>query len=167
MTDVEAYRPLFLAIQPDLVIPEHEQIPVQFVEQWLAIYTSPEMMNHIINPDITDFVLGPMPVLDRDTTTPRLAGHGNGGGDTVYRLREGIERFMISDINNPAAAAKAQSSLFVMFDVVSAEAADFNHVPGGANVLYLDGHADFMRYPSQEAPVVRALAIGMQILKSD
>jgi hypothetical protein len=28
---------------------------------------------------------------------------------TIYRLREGIERFFITDINNPAASAKAQS----------------------------------------------------------
>ena len=25
--------------------------------------------------------------------------------------------------------------------------ANFNHVPGGANVLYMDGHVEFVRYP--------------------
>ena len=24
----------------------------------------------------------------------------------------------------------------------------FNHVPGGSNVLFMDGHVEFMRYPS-------------------
>ncbi|MBP8131775.1 MAG: prepilin-type N-terminal cleavage/methylation domain-containing protein [Candidatus Hydrogenedentes bacterium] len=74
------------------------------------------------------------------------AGTGNGGGDTVYRLREGIERFLISDINNPAAAAKAQSTVWVMFDHIATDPSGFNHVPGGSNVLYLDGHVDFVRY---------------------
>ncbi len=75
---------------------------------------------------------------------------------TVYRLREGIERFFITDINNPAAGALAQSELSVMWDSVwipartdSSEpgASYFNHVPGGGNVLYMDGHVSFVRYP--------------------
>ncbi len=71
---------------------------------------------------------------------------GNGGGSTVYRLREGIERFLITDINNPAASAKAQSSVFIMFDHVADRPEGFNHIPGGANVLYMDGHVEFIRY---------------------
>jgi len=72
------------------------------------------------------------------------------------RLREGIERFMITDINNPAASAKAQSELPVLWDMISAQPgslAAYNHVPGGCNVLYMDGHATFVRYPSQQFPV--------------
>jgi prepilin-type N-terminal cleavage/methylation domain-containing protein/prepilin-type processing-associated H-X9-DG protein len=80
------------------------------------------------------------------------AGLGNAGSSTVYHLREGIERFMITDINNPAASAQGQSEIFVMWDRVSTNVADYNHVPGGANVLYLDGHVEFIRYPG-EAPV--------------
>ncbi len=74
----------------------------------------------------------------------------------ALRLREGIERFYITDINNPAASAKAQSEIFVVYDDINA-AVDikyFNHVPGGANVLYMDGHASFVRYPG-ESPVSR------------
>ncbi len=75
------------------------------------------------------------------------AGSGNGGGDTIYRLKEGVERFMITDINNPAASAHAQSELAVMWDEISAdEASHFNHVPGGCNVLFMDGHVDFFKY---------------------
>lgn len=75
-------------------------------------------------------------------------GVGNGHGDTVYRLREGIERFLITDINNPSASAKAQSSLFIMLDTMGAGAGTrfFNHVPGGCNVLFMDGHVQFKRY---------------------
>lgn len=78
---------------------------------------------------------------------------GNGESDTVYRLREGIERVLITDINNPGASSVAQSNVFIAFDLVATVAADFNHVPGGANVLYLDGHVDFIKYPSPKAPV--------------
>ncbi len=80
------------------------------------------------------------------------------GGGTVYRLREGIERFFITDINNPAASTKAQSELSVMWDSVwtpSSGESYFNHIPGGGNVLYMDGHVSFVRYPS-EWPVCRA-----------
>ncbi len=68
-------------------------------------------------------------------------------GRTLYRLREGIERFFITDINNPAAGALAQSELAVMHDTASTVASNFNHVPGGGNVLYMDGHVEFIRFP--------------------
>jgi len=74
---------------------------------------------------------------------------GNAGGSTIYRFREGIERFLITDINNPASSAAAQSEIVVVFDNISADvgsSAPFNHVPGGCNVLYMDGHVTFMRY---------------------
>ncbi len=66
---------------------------------------------------------------------------------TAYRLREGIERFFISDINNPAASAQAESTIAILFDEVETDVSQFNHVPGGANVLYLDGHVQFLRFP--------------------
>ncbi len=80
------------------------------------------------------------------------ANSGNGGGEIVYRLREGIERFLITDINNPAASSKAQSALPIYWDSVSSVpggGAAFNHIPGGANTLYLDGHVEFIRYEKE------------------
>lgn len=72
-------------------------------------------------------------------------------------MREGIECFFITDINNPSASAKAQSEIPIMMDVVasgyteidpgkSGGHAKFNHMPGGGNVLYMDGHMSFIRY---------------------
>jgi prepilin-type processing-associated H-X9-DG protein len=72
---------------------------------------------------------------------------GNGNTQTIYRLREGIERFLITDINNPAASAKAQSETFIMIDAVSTNVEVYNHLPGGSNILFLDGHVAFQRYP--------------------
>ncbi len=70
-------------------------------------------------------------------------------GGTCYRLREGIERFFITDINNPAGSAMAQSEIFIMHDDVNDQRPDMmNHLPGGCNVLFMDGHVSFSRYPS-------------------
>lgn len=95
-------------------------------------------------------------VLDpADTTQP----YGNGDSDMIYRLREGIERALITDINNPGASARAQSAIWIMYDIASTLAADYNHVPGGSNVLYLDGHVDFIRYPGPaDSPLSRSAA---------
>ncbi|HOK09622.1 MAG TPA: DUF1559 domain-containing protein [Candidatus Hydrogenedens sp.] len=83
--------------------------------------------------------------------------YGNAGTATIYRLREGIERFLITDINNPSASAQAQSSVFIMFDLVATATQGFNHIPGGCNVLYMDGHVEFVRYPGK-APVNQGFA---------
>lgn len=71
------------------------------------------------------------------------------GGTHLYRLREGIERFLITDINNVAASNRAQSEVAVMFDKLSITVEEFNHIPGGSNVLFMDGHVEFLRYPSR------------------
>lgn len=101
-------------------------------------------------------------------------GIGSGGGDwsTAYEsveitlpdggfgtvearhLREGMERFLVTDINNPAGSAKAQSEVPIMWDHASAneggglDATEFNHVPGGSNILFMDGHVQFVKYPA-------------------
>jgi prepilin-type N-terminal cleavage/methylation domain-containing protein/prepilin-type processing-associated H-X9-DG protein len=76
------------------------------------------------------------------------------GDKTGYRLREGIERFFITDINNPAASSRAQSTIAIMQDEANADinyngSVAFNHLPGGGNVLYMDGHVSFLRFPSE------------------
>ncbi len=68
------------------------------------------------------------------------------GRDHLVRLREGIERVFITDINSPGASSKAASDIVIMHDAISPEPEHFNHVPGGANVLYLDGHVEFQKW---------------------
>jgi len=75
----------------------------------------------------------------------------------VMRLRDGIERFVIKDINEPSKAHISQSVYPVMFDRIDIDPYGFNHVPGGGNVLYMDGHVEFMHYPGI-FPVNRAWA---------
>jgi prepilin-type N-terminal cleavage/methylation domain-containing protein/prepilin-type processing-associated H-X9-DG protein len=74
-------------------------------------------------------------------------------GDILFRLRQGIERFLITDINSAAAANRAASMVPLMWDHVSVLVRDFSHVPGGGNVLYLDGHVSFVAYPGQRFPM--------------
>jgi prepilin-type N-terminal cleavage/methylation domain-containing protein/prepilin-type processing-associated H-X9-DG protein len=86
-------------------------------------------------------------VVDNDITVGEL---------TIHRLREGIERFFITDINNPAASALAQSDIWIYFDAATTEVSQYNHIPGGGNVLYMDGHVEFLRYPS-DSPLTRCI----------
>ena len=75
---------------------------------------------------------------------------------TLFWLKEGIERFMITDINNAAGSAKAQSTVAVMYDNMNFDTANYDsgdmfdgfaHIPGGTNCLYMDGHVEFLKYP--------------------
>ncbi|MBI1320267.1 MAG: hypothetical protein GC168_15175 [Candidatus Hydrogenedens sp.] len=88
------------------------------------------------------------------------------GMDRAYRLREGIERFLITDINDAGASAAAQSELAVMWDAIASGASMFNHVPGGCNVLYMDGHVGYNRWALGEGdfPVNNA---GLQLHRSN
>jgi len=136
------------------------QVFERFLNTWFTaaclgntdIIAAQDCTNNAPDADFNNIVQGPngaCPTCD----------YGLGGTDTVYRLREGIERAMITDINNPGASARAQSDIFVMWDITSTLAADYNHVPGGSNVLYLDGHVDFIRYPGPEdSPLNRGFA---------
>lgn len=91
-------------------------------------------------------------------------------GQTIYRLREGIERFFITDIMNPAASGIAQSQLPVMWeralwpdDPVERRLA-FNHLQGG-NVLYMDGHVKFIYY-RDEWPIVSTWILFLEQLRT-
>lgn len=102
------------------------------------------------HPGLPSFYLSFLPVGNDDGS--KISGH--------RLLKEGIERFFITDINNPASSAQAQSTLLVMWDAWAsnysvegiATSAMFNHIPGGVNVLYVDGHASYVRFG--EAPPV-------------
>ncbi len=91
------------------------------------------------------------------------------GDQVIYRLREGVERFMVTDVNNAGASNEAQSDLAVFFDEVIAQTATsplvYNHAPGGGNVLYMDGHVEFLTYPTK-FPVSRAWATFMALINS-
>ncbi len=115
---------------------------------------------------------------DSVTSTFRLGNTIDDDGSILSgsypALREGVERFFITDINNPGAAAIAQSELPVMLDSWSDQGiwnaqgrqesgvSKFNHVPGGCNVLYMDGHVEFIRYQSK-FPVANSYHLGEDV----
>ena len=127
-------------------------------------------MNHGDARDVVDFckdavipedVFWPVSLSSQYGYYTRIPATGSAGLSTLFALREGIQRFLVTDVSAPAAAAFAASMVPVMWDAFAQGfegdttsnrgftegVASFNHVPGGANVLYMDGHADFMVYP--------------------
>jgi prepilin-type processing-associated H-X9-DG protein len=93
-------------------------------------------------------------------------------------MKEGVERFFITDINNPAGSALAQSTIPVCLDAVSEPkgrsndltritsgvgltnmVGRFNHIPGGSNVLYADGHVEWLKFPSK-FPLTHGACVG-------
>ncbi len=64
--------------------------------------------------------------------------------DGKCRLREGASRFIITDINNPAASAMGATETPVMFENVSTLSR--RGKPKGCTVVYLDGYVEFVPY---------------------
>ncbi len=121
-------------------------VPVQPLLWFLATLAVPTPEVDLSNINVI------MDIIDQDID----ANYSLGGGPTsktIFRLREGIERFFITDINNPAGSAQAQSEVGLMWDTIATIPSNYNHIPGGSNVLYLDGHVEFIRYPSEKMPV--------------
>ncbi len=72
-------------------------------------------------------------------------------GVRIMRIREGIERFFITDINNPAASAIAQAQIPIMWTMPDDEK--------GGYVLYMDGHVEYVywgrKFPMTETFILR------------
>lgn len=109
---------------------------------------------------------------DLDIETHPSAGDlGNARGNRIYRLKEGNERFLITDVNHAMAAGVAQSSIFTMMDLFGNSGAIpfFNHVPSGCNVLFMDGHVDWVPYVAPTpgaAPEAMDLGANQPVLPS-
>ncbi|MBX7255138.1 MAG: DUF4190 domain-containing protein [Candidatus Hydrogenedentes bacterium] len=68
----------------------------------------------------------------------------------IYRLREGVEQEFMGDIRVPATAA---ADIPVLIERIG------HHVPMGANVLYMDGHVEFIRYPGKWPMTERTVSV--------
>ena len=142
-------------LKPSVPIPDNPQAPIQFMNHWVKLFTENGLL--LMDRNMKG-AYGPL-----DSDTKGMAPWGTGHGDTLFRLREGIERFLITDINNAGAANKSQSEVFVMGDLISTDVSKYNHVPGGSNVLYMDGHVEFIKYPSTKAPVTKSFALASSV----
>ncbi|MCP4640316.1 MAG: type II secretion system protein [bacterium] len=75
--------------------------------------------------------------------------HAPGRSDTFPRLRVGVSRAFIRDINDPAASALSDSRVPVLFDSTAQKRRSvLNHTYGG-NILFLDGHVEFRKHPDK------------------
>ena len=89
---------------------------------------------------------------------------GNGNNSILRRLRNGITRFLILD-NPPDEVdprAQIESECMVMWEQAGLTrqlAVGFNHSPGGSNVLYIDGHVDFVKYSTHDKPPLNRTSI--------
>jgi prepilin-type N-terminal cleavage/methylation domain-containing protein/prepilin-type processing-associated H-X9-DG protein len=123
--------------------------------QWFQTPDDYQAIGHLLNDNTVTApiqpagALGPMAWNNRNNTGTYTLPSGIEA--TLHRLGEGIERFMITDINNPAGSAQAQSNMVVMYDEAQKSGstwARYNHVPGGVNVLFMDGHVEFSKLGS-------------------
>jgi prepilin-type N-terminal cleavage/methylation domain-containing protein/prepilin-type processing-associated H-X9-DG protein len=129
---------------PDLIV----ECDASYIYMGWAI-SNDEMLGEDLDATLADFLI--------EMNTKGMDADLDVNDQTLYRFREGIERFFITDINNPAASSVAQSELATVWETVSQDVSEYNHLPGGSNVLYLDGHVEFLKYPG-EFPISETMA---------
>ena len=91
---------------------------------------------------------------------------GNRGAGIVHRLRKGVERILAADAGTtPEEPARIAAGIPVMLDTFlnTPTAVMFMHLPGGSNVLFLDGHVAFCKYPGP-GPVNRSVGSFLEML---
>jgi len=169
MVDLERLYPEFLTdltvlVRPDL--PDADELldrlaqlvgesPIDWEEVTRIAARSYTYTNWMVREDseVEDLKKGYMQLARADLDADFQAGDRR-----FYHLREGIERFFITDINNPAASAMTQSEIPVMFETVRKERPPRSRRrTHGYNVLYLDGHVAFLNY-GERFPATGAVA---------
>lgn len=158
-----------LSTQTYFDVPAGGYVPAQFAYAINAILG--KALSAADEPNISDIVgVRLREIANEDVDVP--IPYGNGGDKRVFRLKEGNERYSITDINNPQTSAMAQSSIFAMMDLFGNTGAIqyFNHVPGGCNVLYMDGHVSWVPYvppaPGQDQSVTMDQGATQPVLPS-
>ncbi|HPG68017.1 MAG TPA: DUF1559 domain-containing protein [Candidatus Hydrogenedentes bacterium] len=104
---------------------------------------TPDLVAAVMNKDAA----GMARYIDNDIAVAH--GLGNGGGSVIFRIREGIERFLIQNVADASATATGQSEMPIMFDQIATDPSMYNHMPGGSNVLFMDAHVEFVKYVPQ------------------
>jgi prepilin-type N-terminal cleavage/methylation domain-containing protein/prepilin-type processing-associated H-X9-DG protein len=139
-SDMRAYKYMVFAFSPE----------------WFQSAADYQAIGHLLN---DNSVAGKWPTAPNPPTPMAWSERNNsqsvtlpsGISATFARLKEGIERFMITDINNPSGSASAQSEIVVLYDEAQKSGSTwgrYNHVPGGVNVLFMDGHVEFSKLGS-------------------
>ncbi len=79
------------------------------------------------------------------------------GSNEIFRLQTGLSRFFVTDVNNPSTSTVPYSSVAVMSDVMKTKKS-FSHLPRGGNILYMDGHVEFVSFPGKDFASESAIA---------
>jgi len=86
-----------------------------------------------------------------------FSGWGNSRGNMLRRLSLDLDRYIhmgewkrIFDMVEEGGSPGQGAMVPVMWDQISTNIAEYNHVPAGQNILYLDGHVAFSRYSRNE-----------------
>jgi prepilin-type processing-associated H-X9-DG protein len=82
------------------------------------------------------------PAYEADIRVP--SGKGLGKTGIIPRLRLGFADLLGDNVSWPR-----DSRIPVLMDVISTDTSKHNHRPPGANVVFLDGHVEFIRYPGK------------------
>src|SRR5690606_7768798 len=84
---------------------------------------------------------------------PAPPGRGSFGTDTFYRLRDGVGDAIAEKLGVTGSAAQLDAKIPVIWDKSDvwvygdgSIAVDFSHIPDGANVAFLDGHVEYLKY---------------------
>lgn len=83
--------------------------------------------------------------LDADIPCPEY-GNAVGKAGTIYHLQEGIEKLLTAD---PEQAKQFMANTVVMMDAIPGEGDPFMHEEQSCNVLFLDGHVEFIAFPEK------------------
>ena len=101
-----------------------------------------------IDPWDDDMVLDATVIKNFD---PKVS-YGNLNTNTVYHLRNGIEKFLTTD-TSPGGLAKAASEIPIVMDHPVTVKKKYSHSKTiGAHVLFIDGHVEFVQH-NEKAPV--------------
>ncbi len=155
-----AFRPDSASIYPEYLADEVIMARITGQQEVKTCYLGYAVDNETVGLAFLDAYeqYGPEGLASQDVSVED--GFGTGGGETLYRLREGIERFLITDINDPQASAMTQARIPLLWEVPGDRGE-----PGGW-VLYMDGHVEWEPYPGQ-FPMTEAFIERVRELMSD
>jgi prepilin-type processing-associated H-X9-DG protein len=93
---------------------------------------------------------------DSDITVPeespdQYGKHTIRNSRAIYRLREGIGKLLVTDASDPALVRRAESECAVVWDRLPwwLPPEFLRECAPRANVLYLDGHVEFLKLPGK------------------
>jgi prepilin-type processing-associated H-X9-DG protein len=164
MVDLQYLIPEYLPPDPAVLVHPAHPLAGQFMDELAALLSQEDVDWERVTRIVAQSYVYPGWMLTDEEDLPAFTqgarqlakadhpGDLHVGDKTFFRYKEGIERFLITDINNPAASAQAQSTIPVLFENASLSR---RNRPDGINVLYMDGHVEFLRsgegFPATEA----------------